>query len=140
MTDAPNAHEPADPGESAPKAPRTRPVRTVKQSLGSIVLGFEMIVMFLGSLVIFGLKAAPAPVALIGGGILCLIIIVTIPLLRFRWGYWLGWGVQAAIVATGLFVPMMFLVGAMFAAVWAYCMVSGDRIERQQAHYREVKD
>ncbi|MET0353312.1 MAG: DUF4233 domain-containing protein, partial [Plantibacter flavus] len=94
---------------------RSRAPRSIKQTLGSIILGFEMIVMFLGALVIFGLKALPAPVALIGGAVLCLIIVATIPLLRFRWGYWLGWAVQAAIVATGLLVPMMFLVGGMAA-------------------------
>ncbi|OAN32727.1 DUF4233 domain-containing protein [Plantibacter flavus] len=119
---------------------RSRAPRSIKQTLGSIILGFEMIVMFLGALVIFGLKALPAPVALIGGAVLCLIIVATIPLLRFRWGYWLGWAVQAAIVATGLLVPMMFLVGGMAAAVWTYAMVQGDKIERQQALYREAKD
>ncbi|AZH83637.1 DUF4233 domain-containing protein [Plantibacter sp. PA-3-X8] len=119
---------------------RSRALRSIKQTLGSIILGFEMIVMFLGALVIFGLKALPAPVALIGGAVLCLIIVATIPLLRFRWGYWLGWAVQAAIVATGLLVPMMFLVGGMAAAVWTYAMVQGDKIERQQALYREAKD
>jgi hypothetical protein len=105
-------------GMSARRGPRS-----IKQTLGSIILGFEMVVMFLGSLVIFGLKALPAPVALIGGA-----------------GYWLGWAVQAAIVATGLLVPMMFLVGGMAAAVWTYAMVQGDKIERQQAFYREAKD
>lgn len=119
---------------------RARPPRGIKQTLGSIILGFELVVMFLGALVIFGLKALPAPVALIGGAVLCLIIVATIPLLRFRWGYWLGWAVQAAIVATGLLVPMMFLVGGMAAAVWTYAMVQGDKIERQQALYRETKD
>ncbi|MBF4568980.1 DUF4233 domain-containing protein [Plantibacter sp. VKM Ac-2880] len=122
-------------GMSARRGPRS-----IKQTLGSIILGFEMVVMFLGALVIFGLKALPAPVALIGGALLCLIIVATIPLLRFRWGYWLGWAVQAAIVATGLLVPMMFLVGGMAAAVWTYAMVQGDKIERQQAFYREAKD
>lgn len=117
-----------------------RAPRGIKQTLGSIILGFELVVMFLGALVIFGLKALPAPVALIGGAVLCLIIVATIPLLRFRWGYWLGWAVQAAIVATGLLVPMMFLVGGMAAAVWTYAMVQGDKIERQQALYRETKD
>ncbi|MGK9147275.1 DUF4233 domain-containing protein [Plantibacter flavus] len=119
---------------------RSRTPRGIKQTLGSIILGFEMIVMFLGALVIFGLKALPAPVALIGGAVLCLIIAATIPLLRFRWGYWLGWAVQAAIVATGLLVPMMFLVGGMAAAVWTYAMVQGEKIERQQAFSRETKD
>jgi len=119
---------------------RSRAPRSIKQTLGSIILGFELIVMFLGALVIFGLKALPAPVALIGGAVLCLIIVATIPLLRFRWGYWLGWAIQAAIVATGLLVPMMFLVGGMAAAVWTYAMVQGDKIERQQAFYRETKD
>ena len=43
------------------RAPR-RP-RGAAESLGSIVLAFESIVVFLGGLAIYGLKALPEPIA-----------------------------------------------------------------------------
>src|SRR5690606_2929201 len=39
--------------------PRTRAPRTLTQKLGSIVLGFESIVVFLAGLTVYGLKALP---------------------------------------------------------------------------------
>lgn len=107
--------------------------RSVRETLGSIVFGFELIVVFLGALVAFGLKAVPAPVALIGGGILCLAMILTIPLLRYKWGLIVGSVVQAVIVATGVIVPLMFVVGGLFAAMWVYCLYAGGKIDRRNA-------
>jgi hypothetical protein len=125
VTDAaPPAGSPSPTGRAAP--------RSVKRSLASIVLGFEVIVVFLAALVFFGLKALPAAVALGGGAILCLAMVATIALLRFRWAYAVGWVIQAIVVASGIFNPVMFFVGAMFAAMWTYCMISGTRIDSQK--------
>ena len=107
--------------------------QSVQQSLASIVLGFELIVMFLAALVAFGLKALSAPVALIGGAVICLVIVATLGLLRYRWGIIVGWVVQGVIVATGIFVPIMFIIGALFAGMWVYSMVAGGRIDREKA-------
>jgi Protein of unknown function (DUF4233) len=115
-------------------------VRSAQRSLGSIVLGFELVVVFLGALVIFGLKALPAAFALGGGAVLVALTIVTIPLLRYRWGFVLGWVLQAIVIAAGFLVPMMFIVGAIFAALWAYCMVTGARLDRANAARRLSED
>jgi hypothetical protein len=112
--------------------PGREPARSVKRSLASIVLGFEVIVVFLAALVFFGLKALPAALALGGGAILCLAMLATIALLRFRWAYVAGWIIQAIVVASGILNPVMFFVGAMFAAMWTYCIISGTRIDRQK--------
>jgi hypothetical protein len=40
--------------------------------------------------------------------------------------------VQAIILATGFLNPAMFVVGALFAGMWVYCMITGTRIDRQQ--------
>jgi hypothetical protein len=124
--------EPAPGAE--PESP-AGPGRTtsVRRSLGSIVLGFESIIMFLAALVAFGLKALPALPALGGGAVLCLALIACIGLLRFRWGFIIGWALQAAIVATALLVPVMLIVAALFVALWTYCMIVGARIDREKA-------
>ena len=104
---------------------------SVRRSLASIVLGFELIVVFLATLVIFGLSDLPAWVTLGGGALLCLIMVATLALLRFPWAYGIGWAVQVVMVATGFLNPAMFFVGALFAGMWAYCMITGSRLDRQ---------
>ena len=123
MTDAP---EPAP----APRAGRPRRQRSLREMLGSIVLGFELLVVFLGALVLFGLQALPAWVALGGGAALIVLMIIAIGLLRNTVGVVLGWIVQVVLVAAGLLVPAFFIVGAIFTAMWAYCMIAAARIDR----------
>jgi hypothetical protein len=124
MADAPT---PASPPR------RVRRARTAVQDLGSIVLGFELVIVFLGALVLFGLKALPAPVALTGGAIVVVAMGLTIPLLRYRWAVGIGWALQLVVIAAGFLVPAFFIVGAIFTALWAYCMVTGARLERAKA-------
>lgn len=112
--------------------PRTRSVR---QSLASITLGFESIVMFLAALVTFGLKATTPLIALGGGAAVCLALVASVAALRTRYGYVFGWVLQFVIVATGVFVPIMFLIGAAFVALWTYCMVTGARLDAEAARH-----
>lgn len=124
--------EPAPGAEPEPHAGSAR-TASVRRSLGSIVLGFESIIMFLAALVTFGLKALPALPALGGGAVLCLALVACVGLLRFRWGFIVGWALQAAIVATALLVPVMLIVAALFVTLWTYCMIVGARIDREKA-------
>jgi hypothetical protein len=122
-------------GRGSARATRTRRERSAQESLGSIVLGFEIVVVFLGSLVVFGLHALPPVPALGGGIVLIVLMIVAILLLRFRIGYWLGWLVQLVVVLSGFLVGMLFIVGAIFAAIWAYATIVGARLDRRKAAY-----
>jgi hypothetical protein len=106
---------------TADRNPRRAPRRrSLVESLGAIVLIFESVVMFLAALAIFGLKALPAEQALIGGALLVLAIFVTAALLRWTWGVVLGSALQVVVLLTGLLVPTMWLVGAIFSLLWAY--------------------
>jgi hypothetical protein len=118
---------------------RERRTRSAQESLGSIVLGFEVVVVFLGTLVVFGLRALPAAQALVGGAVVIVLMIVAIALLRFRIGYWLGWMVQLLVVASGFVVGMLFIVGAIFTGIWAYAMIAGARLDRRTAEYRAAQ-
>ncbi|KQO93772.1 DUF4233 domain-containing protein [Leifsonia sp. Leaf264] len=135
MSDA-AAEAPGSPEASpAPAHGRAPAPRSIRRSLASIVLGFELIVVFLAALVNYGLPTAGlisiGPVAaLVSGGIVCLLIIVTLGLLRYQFAYVLGWTVQVLILLAGLLNPGMFFVGAIFAAIWTYAMISGGRIDR----------
>ncbi|MDQ1583996.1 MAG: hypothetical protein QOF36_2050 [Microbacteriaceae bacterium] len=130
----PDTPAPDEPGQEEPS--RSRPSgrmalpRSARRSLGSIVLGFELVIVFLGSLVIFGLGALPAPVALGGGAALVVAMGATIGLLRFRWAFIVGWILQAIVIAAGVLVPAFYIVGAIFTAMWVYCMIVGARLDR----------
>ena len=115
-------------GRERPVRPRRE--RTVRELLGSIVLGFEVVIVFLGSLVLFGLHALPTALALGGGAALIVLMIVAIGLLRSPVGVVLGWLAQLVVVAAGFLVPAFFIVGAVFTAIWTYCMIAGARIDR----------
>jgi hypothetical protein len=127
--------EPEPAPEPAPSAPRS-----LRQSLATIVLGFEVIIVFHAALVIWGLSRGadeagglPSWLALAGGGVIIVGLIATIGLLRFRWAYVLGWVLQVLILASGFLNPAMFVVGVLFGGMWWYCMVVGSRIDRQRA-------
>ncbi|KRC50931.1 hypothetical protein ASE16_08215 [Leifsonia sp. Root227] len=118
--------------KAAAPARRPRRERTVREMLGSIVLGFELLVVFLGALVLFGLGSLPAAVALGGGAVVVVLMIVAMGTLQSPVGIVLGWFVQLVVVAAGFLVPAFFIVGAIFTAMWAYCMIAGARIDRNK--------
>ncbi|WP_233255715.1 DUF4233 domain-containing protein [Naasia lichenicola] len=109
---------------------RVRRRRSTTESLGSIVISFEVVIVFLAALVVFGLGRLPAALALGGGGALLLLMIVTVPLLRYPVGVWLGWIAQAVFFAAGFLVSEIFFVAAIFIGIWTYCMVMGGRLDR----------
>ncbi|WGW13976.1 DUF4233 domain-containing protein [Saxibacter everestensis] len=106
--------------------------RSTKRMFASATLVFELGVVFFAVLVAFGLRAAPVSQLAIGGGAIVLLCLFAASLLRHRLGYWLGWLAQLAILATGILIPMMFLVGALFTATWAFGLYWGARIDREK--------
>ncbi|MTA81634.1 MAG: DUF4233 domain-containing protein [Actinobacteria bacterium] len=118
---------------TADRTPRRAPRRrSLVESLGAIVLIFESVVMFLAALAIFGLKALPAEQALIGGALLVVALFITAALLRWTWGVVLGSVLQVGVLLTGLFVPTMWLVGAIFTLLWAYAVYTGITLDKQK--------
>lgn len=45
----------------------------------------------------------------------------------------LGWALQAGLVASGLVVPAMFLLGAVFAALWGASVHFGRKVDALKA-------
>ena len=54
-------------------------------------------------------------------------------MLRSEWAYALGWLIQVAAVALGFWIPLMFFLGGVFAALWATAYLLGRNIERERA-------
>jgi Na+/phosphate symporter len=110
-----------------------RRTRSVTESLLSIVLVLEACVLFFAGLVAFGLKvlepAYPAWVALPVTAVLIVVVLATTAVLRFPWGVAIGWVLQAGLIALGILLPMMFVIGGGFALLWIYCFTRGRRID-----------
>ena len=107
--------------------------RSAQASLGQVVLGFELIVVGLASLTIFGLGALPPALALGGGAAVCVLMLAAIGLMmKYKWAFILGWAVQLIIVLAGFAVTMLFLIGAVFAAIWTFAMTTGAKLDSQK--------
>lgn len=119
----------------------SRPPRSTRKSLASVVLGFELVIVFLGGLTIFGLEAtSPRELGIVIGIVLALIIVLGLALMRTPAGLPVGWAVQVAMLATGFILPGSFIAGGLFAALWVYCWVVGGRIDRQRAELWATTD
>lgn len=117
---------------SAP-ASRQRRVRSVTESLLSIVLGLEAALVFFVALTLFGLDVVSPLVALGGGALFIAVLLLTAAYLRYRWAEWLGWGLQVSLIALGLLLPALYISGAIFVAIWIYCFVTGRKLDRRNA-------
>jgi hypothetical protein len=122
---------------TAPAAPRPRRRRGAAESLGSIVLGFESIVVFLGGLTVYGLKALPAGIepwwGIVGGTVLAALMLLTAGLLRHRWAIWLGWALQGVLLLGGLLLPALAVVALIFGGMWGYATIKGASLDSRNA-------
>jgi len=128
----------------AAPAPRPRRARGAAESLGSIVLAFESIIVFLGGLAIFGLKALPESIpqwwGIVAGAVLAVLMILTGRVLRYRWGIILGWVLQVIVALGGFLVPGLFLVAIIFGGMWAYATIKGASLDARNARLAAEAD
>ena len=123
---------------SVPREPRMRRPRSASESLLSIALGLEAALVFFVVLAVFRFDRLPPAVAFGGGVVVILILLVAARMLRSRWGVWLGWALQLGLILTGFLLPLMFFIGAGFAAIWIFCFVTGSRLDRRVAAPHET--
>ena len=111
----------------------------------SIVLGFESIIVFLGGLAIYGLKALPEPHRAVVGH-------------RRRrrararsccsppaccataGGSSLGWVLQVVVALGGFLVPALVLVALIFGGMWAYATIKGASLDARNARLAAEAD
>jgi len=106
--------------------------RGVRESLMAIVLGFEALVVGLGALTVFGLKALEPVPAFVGGGLVIAVLVAAVLVARYTAGVVLGWIAQAAVIASGFLVGAMFAVGIVFVAMWIFALVRGAKIDQSR--------
>lgn len=105
----------------------------MRTRLATICLALEALLVFFATLVASSLSDLPRGSVWAGGGALALACLVGAGMVRRRGGLALGWVLQALVLATGFFVPVMFGLGALFVAMWTWFLVLGARIDRDRA-------
>ena len=105
------------------------------------MLTFEAIVLALAVPVMIAVEDVNTPLALsLGLGLAALCLLVAGSLRRPK-AYLVGHGIQVAAIGLGFLVPIMFFVGAMFAALWFAAFFVGKRIEEDKARWAaEARD
>jgi Protein of unknown function (DUF4233) len=120
------------------KQQRVRSVST-RRTLGSMLMAFEAFVVLFATLVAFGLKAADTIAVWVTGLALALLLIATPAVLGRRGSYAWGTILQVAIVLTGIWVPLMWIVGGILLCLWAWAMIAGSTIDRARANYLKLQ-
>lgn len=115
---------------SAPdSAPAERPPRSLRRSFAAMVLVGEVLVVGFAALVAKDLSGVSGRTVAVAAGVTAVLALLAAGLLRSRVGYLLGWLVQVVLVVSGVWVPMMFFVGIVFAVVWGFVLVAGGRAD-----------
>ena len=117
---------------STPETP-TNTERSPRRGMAAAVLSLEAITLGLTTPVMITIADVPAGTAVAVGLGLAVVCLLLAGMLRAEWAYLAGYVVQVAAIALGFVVPVMFGLGAVFAALWAAADLLGRKIERERA-------
>jgi uncharacterized membrane protein len=98
--------------------------------LASAVLSMEVLV--IGFAVLLASKDHSG-LALAYGGIIAILLIISVGLLRKKAGWVLGSLMQVALIAYGFVVTTAFILGVIFAGLWICAIVVGRKGEAARA-------
>lgn len=112
-------------------------MRSAQRSLAATMLSLQAVVLGLTTPVMISVASVPLATALWVGLGLMVACIVVAGMLRRPWAYYLGWAIQVASLALGFVTSVMFVLGAIFLALWAGAFFVGAKIDRERAE-REV--
>lgn len=118
-------------------SPRVRRHRGARESLTSVILISESLVVFLGGLVVFGLKVLPAGIedwwGIVGGSVLAVLMIVTAGLTRHPWALVVGAVLQLVLAAGAILVPALLIAVAVFGGMYVYATIKGGALDERNA-------
>lgn len=104
------------------------------KTLTASVLFFESLVVLLAIPLAITVYGVPAEVGIpVGLALMVLCMYVGSAMRRKDWALKAGWVLQSVVIATGLVVPTMFLLGAVFALLYYYAIHVGKRGEAIKA-------
>lgn len=107
--------------------------RSPRRGMCAAVLCLEAITLGLTVPVLITIADVDTPTALTVGLGLAVLCLLLAGMLRREWAYALGYVVQVAAIGLGFVIPMMFVLGVIFAALWVAADLLGRKIERERA-------
>ena len=130
-TPLPDADEPRpdEPGAEAVTPPQKSP----RRAMAAAVLSLEAITVGLSTPVMISVEGVDKTAALWAGLGLAVACVVLAGMLRRPWAYVAGHVLQVVAVGLGFFVPTMFVLGGIFAALWFLAIWLANKIERERA-------
>ncbi|MEV6838350.1 DUF4233 domain-containing protein [Streptomyces sp. NPDC051133] len=73
-------------------------------------------------------------------GIAMLLCVLLCGMVTRPGGVALGWALQLALIASGVFVPTMYFMGAVFAALWWASVHFGRKVDEAKARFAAQAD
>lgn len=124
---------------------RIRPRKSALVQFTSTTLLLEVFVVIFATLAVWGLRNSEfgrGPLQIessaaiwVLGGVLALVLAILSRAQGSAAGRAAGSVAQLPVLAMGLLVPMMYLVGGIFVALWFYALRLGARVDRERAEY-----
>jgi len=109
------------------------PERSPRRGMCAAVLALEAVTLGLTTPVMISVADVDVTTALVIGLGLALACLLLAGMLRGEWAYGLGWVIQGAAVGLGFVIPLMFVLGGIFALLWGTASMLGLKIERERA-------
>ncbi|MGB0102254.1 MAG: DUF4233 domain-containing protein [Nocardioides sp.] len=107
--------------------------RSPRRGMCAAVLSLEAITLGLTTPVMITVAGVATGTALAIGIGLTLACLLLAGMLRAEWAYAVGWVIQGAAIGLGFVIPLMFMLGGIFALLWASAYFLGLKIERERA-------
>lgn len=119
--------------EETPDQAPTNTERSPRRGMAAAVLSLEAITLGLTTPVMITIADVPTGTAVAVGLGLAVVCLLLAGMLRAEWAYLAGYVVQVAAIGLGFVIPVMFGLGAVFAALWTAADLLGRKIERERA-------
>lgn len=114
--------------------------KSPRRGMCAAIVSMEGLAVALAAPVMISIGGVSAGLALpLGLGFFVACILVA-GLLRRPWAYWVGWVLQVVAIAMGFLIPVMFVVGVIFAVLWGMADILGRKIESERAAAFEAFD
>lgn len=107
--------------------------RSPRRGMCAAVLSLEAITLGLTTPVMISIADISTGTAVAVGVGLAVVCLLLAGMLRAEWAYSLGWAVQVAAIGLGFVIPLMFVLGGIFALLWGSAYFLGLKIERERA-------
>src|SRR3954453_18427068 len=107
--------------------------RSPRRGMCAAILSLEGVVLGLTTPVMISVAGVSTATAVSVGLGLAVASLLLAGMLRGEWAYALGWLLQVVAIGVGFVIPLMFVLGVIFAWLWGSAYFLGRKIERERA-------